>query len=107
MNIVRFGTYKFLPLRKHDRCRSFQWIDGPEAFYPENLLFPYDRSESCLLRSFKRSVPPPLNPPPMTNEEKAEATTRRVCSPPPCKCGYHSDMMNPPPGLDYTPFSVV
>jgi hypothetical protein len=24
-----------------------------------------------------------------------------------CKCGYRSELVNPPPGLDYTPFSVV
>jgi hypothetical protein len=60
-------------------------------------------SFSCSLRSFKRWVPPP----PMTDEEKEEATTRRVLNPPQCKCGYCSELVNPPPGLDYTPFSVV
>jgi hypothetical protein len=43
-------------------------------------------------------------PPPMIDELKAEATTRRVRHPPPCKCGYRSELANPPPGLDYTPF---
>jgi hypothetical protein len=104
MNIVRFDIYKFLLLRKQDRCKFFQWIDVPEAFDPQILLFLYDRSESCPLCSFKRWVPPPPNPPPMTDEEKAEATTRRVRNPPPCKCGYRSELVNPPPGLDYTPF---
>jgi hypothetical protein len=70
MNIVRFDTYKFLLLQKQDMCRFFQWIDGPKAFDPQILLFLYDRSESCLLCSFKCWVPLQPNPPPMTDEEK-------------------------------------
>jgi hypothetical protein len=80
-------------------CRFFQWIDGPEAFDPQILLFPYDRNESSLLRSFKRWVPPP-----MTDEEKDEVTTHRIRHPPVCKCGYRLKLTNPPPGLDYTSF---
>jgi hypothetical protein len=67
-------------------------------------LFPYDRNESSPLRSFKRWVPPPSNPPPMTDEEKDEASIHRVRNPPACKCGYRAELVNPPPGLDYTPF---
>jgi hypothetical protein len=107
MNIVQFDTYKFLLLQKQDRSRFFQWINGPKAFDPQILLFLHDRSESCLLRSFKRWVPPPPNPHPMIDEEKDEATTRRNRNPPPYKCGYHSELVNPPPGLDYTPFFIV
>jgi hypothetical protein len=40
----------------------------------------------------------------MTDEEKEEATTRCVRNPPLCKCGYRSQLANPPKGLDYTPF---
>jgi hypothetical protein len=36
---------------------------------------------------FKRWVPPPPNPPPMTNAEKEVATERRMDSPPRCDCG--------------------
>jgi hypothetical protein len=38
---------------------------------------------------FKRWVPPPLNPPPMTDVEKEVATERRMDSPPRCDCGDH------------------
>jgi hypothetical protein len=44
----------------------FQWIDGPEMVDPRILLFrqkaknPYDK--------YKHWVPPPPNPPPMTDE---------------------------------------
>jgi hypothetical protein len=61
-------------------------------------------NEYSLLQSFKREVPPPSNPPPMTDEEKDEASTRCVCNPPTCKCGYRVELVNPPPGLDYTLF---
>jgi hypothetical protein len=43
----------------------------------------------------------------MMDEEKAEATTHRIRHTPPCKCGYCSELVNPPPVLDYMPFSVV
>jgi hypothetical protein len=107
MNVVQFDNYKFLLLQKQNRCKFFQWIDGPEAFVPQILLFPYDRSEFCLLRSSKYWVPLPPNPSPMTDEEKDEATTHHVRNPPPCKCGYRSELVKPPPRLDYTLFSVV
>jgi len=81
----------------------FQWIDPPEMFNPQILLFAYDRKSSPY-HSFKRWVPPPPNPPPMTDEEKEEATTHRVRNTPLCKCGYRSELANPPVGLDYTPF---
>jgi hypothetical protein len=68
------------------------------------LLFPYDRNESSPLRSFKRWVPLPPNPPPVTDEEKDEASTRRVRNPPACKYGYRAELVNPAPGLDYTSF---
>jgi hypothetical protein len=85
-------------------CRFFQWIDGPETFDINILLFPYDRNVSSPFRSFKRWVPPPPNSPPMTDAEKDEASARRVRNPPTCKCDYRAELVNPPAGLDYTPF---
>jgi hypothetical protein len=66
-------------------CIFFQWIDGPETFDPQIFLFLNDRNKSPLLCSFKRLVPPPLNTPLMTDEEKDEANTRRVHNPRACK----------------------
>jgi hypothetical protein len=40
----------------------------------------------------------------MTDEKKDEASTRHVRNPPACKCGYHAELVNPPPGLYYTSF---
>jgi hypothetical protein len=91
-------------LSEQDNCRFFQWIDGPKLVDRQILLFLYDRNESSLLQSFKHWIPPPPNPPPMTDEEKDKASTRRVCNPPTCKCGYHAELVNLPLGLDYTPF---
>jgi hypothetical protein len=88
-------------------CRFFQWIDGLESFDSQILLFPYDRNKSSPLRSFKRWVPLPPNPPPMTNEEKDKTSTRCVRNPHACKCGYHYELVYPPTGLDYTPFFIV
>jgi hypothetical protein len=59
-------------------CKFFEWIDGPEAFDPQILLFSYDRSESSLLRSFKYWVSPPPNAMPMIDEDMDEASTHRV-----------------------------
>jgi hypothetical protein len=86
------------------RCSFFQRINGPEMWNPQILLFPYDRSESFPYYSFKRWIPTPPNSPLMTDEEKKEATIRRVREPPFCKCGYRSQLVNPPNGLDYTLF---
>jgi hypothetical protein len=47
-------------------------------FDPQILLFLYDGNESSLLLSFKHRVPPLPNPPPMTDAEKDETSTRRV-----------------------------
>jgi hypothetical protein len=68
------------------------------------LLSPSDGNESYPFRSFKRWVPSPPNPPLMTDAEKDEVSARRVRNPPACKCGYHAELVNPPAGLDCTPF---
>jgi hypothetical protein len=86
--------------------KFFQWIDAPEIFDPQILLFSYDRNESSL-HSFKWWVPPSPNPPPMTDEEKDEASTHHVRNPPACKCGYCAELVKPPAGFDYIPFFVV
>jgi hypothetical protein len=90
-----------------DMCKFFQWIDGPETFDPQILLFPYDRNASSPLCSFKRWVPLPPNPLPMIDKEKGEASTCHVHNPPTCKCGYHAELVNLSVGLDYTHFFVV
>jgi hypothetical protein len=91
-------------MSKQDRCRFFQWIDDPEMFDPQILFHPYDRNEYSPLISFKRWVPPPLNPLLMIGAEKDEASTHRICNPPACKCGYRAELEYPPVGLGYTPF---
>jgi hypothetical protein len=68
------------------------------------ILFPYDRNESYPFRSFKCWILPPANPPLMTDAEKDEASARRVCNPPTCKCGYRVELVNLPVGLHYTLF---
>jgi hypothetical protein len=60
--------------------------------------------EVSLFRSFKCWVFPSPNPLSITDEEKKEATTHSVRNTPLCKCGYQSQLVNPPNGLDYTPF---
>jgi hypothetical protein len=113
--VIKFRMYEYCViwhlqvffLSRQDSCRLFQWIDGPELVIRQILLFPYDRNESSPLRSFKRWVPPPPNPPPMTDEEKDKASIHRVHNQPTWKCGYRAELVNLPPGLDYTPFSVV
>jgi hypothetical protein len=56
------------------------------------------------VRSFKHWVPLLPNPPPMTDEEKDEASSCRVRIPSACKCGYRAELVKLPTGLDYTPF---
>jgi hypothetical protein len=97
-------TFTSFFLVKQDMCRFFQWIDEPETFDINILLFPDDRNESYLFRSFKRWVPPPPNPPPMIDAEKDEASARRVHNSPVCKYGYRAELVSLPVGLDYTPF---
>jgi hypothetical protein len=80
-------------LKEHERCFFFQWIDGPEKFDPRYLLF-----EDWVCRQprerFHRWVPPPPNPPEMTDSEKEVAKYRRLETPPLCKCGDHA-VINP------------
>jgi hypothetical protein len=85
-------------------CRFFQWIDRPEVLNINIILFSYDRNEFSPFRSFKRWVPPPPNLLPMTDVEKDEVSARHVRNPLACNCGYHAELVNPPAGLDYTPF---
>jgi hypothetical protein len=94
-------------LSKQDRCRFFQWIDGPEAFDINIILFSYDRNEFSPFRSFKRWFPPPPNSPPMIDREKNEASDHHGRNPSACNCGYRAELVNPPTALDYTPFFVV
>jgi hypothetical protein len=109
--VIKFRMYEYCViwhlqvfLSEYNSCRFFLWIDGPELVDRQILLFPYDRNDSSPLRSFKRWVPPPPNPPLMASEEKDEASTRRVRNPHACKCGYRAELVNPSLGLDYTPF---
>jgi hypothetical protein len=88
--IVSMWLKEVLILQNQDRCSVFQWIDEPEMFSPQIILFLYDQNEAFPYHSFKCWVPPSPNPPPMTDEEKEEATTWRVSHPPLCKCEYCS-----------------
>jgi hypothetical protein len=78
----------------------FQLIDGPDMVDPRILLFrqkakkPYDK--------YKRWVPPPLNPPPMTDEEKKIAIATRMANPPLCYYGVPTKMRLMMPGAPYT-----
>jgi hypothetical protein len=81
-------------LIKQDMCRFFQWIDRPEVFNINIILFPYDRNESSPFRSFKRWVPPPPNLLPMTDVEKDEVSARHVRNPLACNCGYRAELVN-------------
>jgi hypothetical protein len=73
----------------------FQWIDDLEMWYPQILLFPYDRSESFLYHSFKRWVPPPPNPPLVIDEKKEETTTRHVHNLPLCNYNHQNTFVLP------------
>uniref|UniRef100_K3XXZ8 GRF-type domain-containing protein n=1 Tax=Setaria italica TaxID=4555 RepID=K3XXZ8_SETIT len=87
-------------------CDFFQWIDGPDKYDPRFRLFPYHSTELKPYHQFRRWVPPPPNPPRMTDEEKQEAACRHVRDPPMCKCGVPAKLMCPnlgdPP--KFTPF---
>ena len=86
-------------------CFFFQWIDGPDKFDPRIRLFAYE-DETMLYHKFKRWVPRPPNPPLMTAEEKAEATSIRVTSRPLCHCGVPCKLQRPNLELPvkFTPF---
>ena len=79
----------------------FQWIDGPEMVDRRILLFrqcgktPYDK--------FKRWVPPPPNPPSMTDEEKKIAIATHMANPPLCNCGVPAQIHRMVEGSPYTP----
>nr|TKW21873.1 hypothetical protein SEVIR_4G149100v2 [Setaria viridis] len=82
------------------------WIDEPDKYDPRIRLFPYHSTELKPYHQFRRWVPPPQNPPRMTEEEKQEAACRRVRDPPMCKCCVPAKLMRPnlevPP--KFTPF---
>jgi hypothetical protein len=67
----------------------FQWIDSSNKFDPWYLFFDQWWKGRNTREHFKRWVPPPLNLPPMTDEEKNLTTNRQLDSPPWCDCGYH------------------
>nr|AAV64230.1 unknown [Zea mays] len=71
---------------EHLRC-FFQWIDGHDKFDPRYLLFANWLCGKTSHERFKRWVPPPPNPPPMTDAEKEVATERKMDLPPRCDCG--------------------
>ncbi|KAG2579025.1 hypothetical protein PVAP13_6NG142303 [Panicum virgatum] len=87
-------------------CFFFQWIDGPDKFDLRIRLFPYYRSESWAYNEFRRWVPPPPNPAPMTEEEKQEVVIYRVNNPPKCHCGVRVKLQRPNIGVPtkFTPF---
>ena len=55
-------------------CWFFQWIDGPEKYDPRIRLFPYESEKLVPYHEFRRWVPPPPNPPPMTVDERMAAS---------------------------------
>jgi len=85
-------------------CNFYQWIDGHEMFDPLIRLFPYDPWKSCSYSEFVRWVPPPPNPPEMTEEEKMRASFHRLSNPPFCKCGISATLTNPSRRDLFTPF---
>jgi hypothetical protein len=76
-------------------CYFLQWIDGPDKFDPRICLFLYASHVMKPYDEFQRWVPPPLNPPPMTYEEKQLATIERVNNPPLCDCGVCAYLQQP------------
>ena len=85
-------------------CHFFKWIDGPKKFDPRIRLFPWRSEETYPLAQFKRWVPPPPNPPEMSDEEKAEARQSHIMNPPLCHYGVPSRLIRPNPGVEFTPF---
>ena len=70
-----------------DRCKFYQWIDGEDMVDTKIMLFPYDPWKSCPYEEFVRWVPPPANPPKMTEGEKIDAALNRLVNHPTCHCG--------------------
>ncbi|RCV06566.1 hypothetical protein SETIT_1G173000v2 [Setaria italica] len=97
--------WKFDPMPATS-CNFFQWIDGPDIYDPRIHLFSYVSTELKPYHQFRRWVPPPANPPRMTEEEKQEVACRRVRDPPMCKCGVATKLMHPNLGVPpkFTPF---
>ncbi|GJN18436.1 hypothetical protein PR202_gb05599 [Eleusine coracana subsp. coracana] len=85
-------------------CHFFQWIDGPDKYDPRIMLFPYDNKASSPYAEFERWVPLPPDPEPMEEDEMLAVSTRRMHSPPLCKCGYPPELEIPLEELSYIPF---
>ena len=64
-------------------------------FNPLIMLFPYDPWKSALYSEFVRWVPPPPNPPEMTEAEKVDAALHRLANPPRCHCGVSAQLTTP------------
>lgn len=89
---------------KVEPCKFFKWIDGPEAYDPRIRLFSWRPDVTTPYHQFNRWVPPPPNPPEMTEAEKAEASARLEVNPPLCHCNYRSMLLRPNHGVEFIPF---
>jgi hypothetical protein len=78
-----------------ERRNFYQWIDGDEMFEPFIMLFPYDPWKSVPYAEYVCWVPPPSNPPEMTEAEKVDAALRRLANPPRCHCGVSVRLTTP------------
>ena len=85
-------------------CSFYQWIDGDEIFEPLIMLFPYDPWKSVPYAEYVSWVPPPLNPPEMTEAEKVDATLQHLANPPRCHCGVSMRLTTPSQRGAFTAF---
>jgi hypothetical protein len=68
------------------------------------MFFPYDPWKSCSYPEFVRWVPPPSNPPKMTNMEKLYAAMDHRVNPPKCHCDKVVVLQEPSMDILFTPF---
>jgi hypothetical protein len=73
-------------------------------FEPSIMLFPYDPWKSVPYSEFICWVPPPANPPKMTEAEKVDAALRRLANPPKCHCGVSARLTTPTQCRAFTAF---